>query len=458
MIDVNIFKLLIYNVAEHNRIQVVHVASSWPSFWTSLRRRYVRLFRKITLKRLYHYWKHPFYDLSEPLKPLTFVTISGNNDRAMDPMKKGLAANSYSVIDQRDQNKYVPNSLVLSYSLLYIWPLLKCYFAADKERKSFIAEWFDDFFNTMGYMVIIEKLLRHSDVKLIVMANDHVSFNRAFLRVAQELGIKTMYVQHCSVTTEFPPLEFTYSFLDGEESLLKYLAHEYPKGNVYLSGNSRFDVIANYKQTLSKRPSDIENPSIGIASNPLDNEDVLKQLCLQLQKRGYSNLAIRPHPGVPFDPTWFVEHGIAYSDSNVENPFEFISSKDYVLAGDCGIHLDVVLMKRRAIYYNTLSGKPTDSYEFIPNGIVEYADNVDDLMTILQTIHNEQWYEQLEQKARWYDAAYGTKYEGHIGEMLADFLRYEQAGDVDGFDKKYGFVERTINGCAVKVFDNELMS
>ena len=441
----NLFKLLTYDVVEHNCAQVTHVANEWPSFWTSLRRRYHRLFRRGMMQQLRYYFRHPFYAQGDPLKSLSFITVSNNNDRALAPLLNDLHPNSYSIIDIRTQNKYVPKALVLFYSILYVWPLVKAYIRADKELKSLIAEWFDEFFETTGYLVVIEKLLRHSQVKLLVMANDHVAFNRAFIRVANELGIKTMYIQHCSVSTDFPALEFTYSFLDGEESLIKYMARKNPTGAVYLSGNSRFDIIKRYRTLL------INRHKIGIASNSLDSEDNVRALCTQLLSLGYKDITIRPHPDSPFDPTWYIERGIEYSDSNVENPFAFLSRMRFVIAGECGINLDAALMEVCAIHYNMTTGVVQDVYEFIKNGITTRVDSIEELDSILKQ-DVESHIAKVSQKMSWYNAAYGKRHEGHIGEMMADFIRYEQKGDIDGFDKKYGFVESTINGCAVKVY------
>ena len=47
------------------------------------------------------------------------------------------------------------------------------------------------------------------------MSNDHSPANRALLLVAKSKGIKTVYMQHASVSNLFPVLDFDYSFLDG---------------------------------------------------------------------------------------------------------------------------------------------------------------------------------------------------------------------------------------------------
>ena len=395
--------------------------------------------------------RHPFYMEIEPLKSLTFISISSNNDRAIHPMSTSLNKESYSMIDQRNQDLYVPYALVLLYSLLLIYPLLKCYIFASKKEKALIAEWFDEYFDTIGNLVVVNKLLCHSRVNLLVMANDHVSYSRAFVRIANDLGIKTMYVQHCSVSRDFPALDFTYCFLDGEESLLKYMSKNAPKGLVYLSGNSRFDIIKHYRLNTTN------TQNIGVALNALDDENRVRELCLALKQMRKSTIIIRPHPGTQFDPTWYMENGFEYSDSKRENPFEFLSKVRYVISGECGIHLDAALMNVCAIYYNMTSGNVQDVYEFIKNGITTRVDTIGQLNAIFEKaidLHIEE----VCPKLSWYNAAYSTKYEGHIGEMLAEFIRYEQNGSIEEFDKKYGFVERTINGYAVKVFDNELMS
>ena len=218
------------------------------------------------------------------------------------------------------------------------------------------------------------------------------------------------------------------------------------KGSIYVLGNPRFDIISKY-QTKKEVSS-----KIGIASNALDNEMVIKEICVRLLNEGFKDVTIRPHPGLPFDASWYLDRGIEYSDSNKEDPFSFLSRVGCVIAGECGIHFDAAMMGVKSVCYN-MAGEDAiliDWYSYVKNGLIPYVANFDELMAWLKNLKLNN---RNQSKIQWYNAAYGTQYEGHIGEMLADFIHYERVGNIDGFDKKYGFVERALSGGQVKNYN-----
>lgn len=440
----NIFKLLTYDIKEHNYILYTSFQpNSCPNnFWRTILRAVKSTIgrRKIwyIIKQLWN----PFYKTIKPLNKVVFAPISDNNRRSLEPIWSNLDKKDYSVVWSGDGN-YMPDKLVRFWSLVFIWPLIKLYINSSKSEKLLIRTYFDEFFSTIGIIVVLDKLLKHNNVKLIVMSNDHCPYPRALVTVAKEYGIKTMYTQHCSVTERFPYLPFDYSFLDGMESYLKYRGVGVPLGKVYLSGNPRFDIISKYKDT------DINNnQKIGIAISNLDDIDIIKDLFLKLLSRGYNQLVVRPHPNTSFDPTWYLNHGIEYSDSNSENPFEFIARMKVIIAGECGIHLDAAMMGVQSICYNTRNALPLDWYSYIKNGLTPYADNIDRLFVLLDNNANENLL--FHEKAKWYNAMYGTKYEGMVGEILAEFIQYELIDNVDAFDEKYGFVDVCCNEYYIK--------
>lgn len=429
----NVFKLLTYDIKEHNYIRYTSFLpiDNPEGFWQMIFR---EIKNGIGRRRIWYIiqqiW-NPFYKNCEPLNKVVFVPISGNNVRVMQPIWEKLDIGDYSILEYWNE-KYVPTKLVRFWSLVYILPLIRLYFNSTRDEKNLIRTYFEEFFYTMGWFVVLNKLLIHHPIKLLVFSNDHCSCPRVLTKIAKELGIKTLYTQHCSVTERFPPLSFDYSFLDGLESYLKYLQAGFPQGKVYLSGNPRFDIMHQYKNIK------INKKKIGIALNHHDDEKEIKSLCMSLLTRGYNQIVIRSHPDEKFDPTWYMEHGIEYSDSNVENPFEFISRMKFIIAGECGIHLDATLMGIQSIYYNMSNEPPLDWYSYIRNGLVFYAGNIDELFNILSS-DNSNYQENIRVKAKWYNAAYDTVHEGFIGDMMADFIRCELNNKIDFFDTKYGF-------------------
>ena len=91
----------------------------------------------------------------------------------------------------------------------------KLYSKSTKDDKLLMRQFFEDFMNTYGLYYTIDKILRENpQLKLIVLANDHITSCRCLIELAEKYGIKTLYVQHASITERFPPLHFSYSFLD----------------------------------------------------------------------------------------------------------------------------------------------------------------------------------------------------------------------------------------------------
>ena len=148
------------------------------------------------------------------------------------------------------------------HSIPYIFSLIKLYKKSNKDDKALILKYFTRLWTTYGLYKIAGEMLDKYKVRVLVLANDHNDINRCLIFNALEKGIKTVYVQHASVKRGFPRLDFTYSFLDGKESLDKYLYDGKPKGEVYLSGGVRFDSLYD---KIAKR--NYETHRIGIAIN-----------------------------------------------------------------------------------------------------------------------------------------------------------------------------------------------
>lgn len=445
----NIFKLLTYDIKEHNYIYYTSfnpkkdAASFWSYIWEQIRMLMERGNLKYVAKQL---WK-PFYKKCDPLKSVLFVPISENNKRAMEPIWQKIKPEDFSIAWIGDE-KYIPSKLVRFWSMVYIWPLIRLYIKSNYNEKLLIRTYFYEFFNTIGMIVVLNKLLKFHRIRLLVFANDHCSFPRALITVARMQGIKTMYIQHCSVTERFPSLQFDYSFLDGLESYLKYRAAGKTKGKIYLSGNPRFDIMFQYKCTDSR-----VKKKIGIALNHHDDEKMIKSLCLELLTYGYHEIAIRPHPGEKFNPTWYEEHGIEYSDSNIENPFEFISRMKLIIAGECGIHLDAAMMGTQSIYYNATNSTPLDWYSYIKNDLIPYANSLEDLISFISQNDIEDL-EIMYEKMKWYNASYGTKYEGRIGNLMADFIYYALDDKVELFDKLNDFEGMKVSDDTIYTYKN----
>ena len=432
-----------YNIKEHNHILFSSFKASenrtsfWKSLWSSF---------KWTLKNLVKERKSLRKIFRQPnTNPIIFISETSNNTRTLRPIWEKLDENTYTVLDGKNLGAYFPRLRVFLCSLVYAWPLIKTYLRASKSEKEVIETFFNSFFYTVAYVKLSAKILRVNKVRLVIMANDHSTLQRSFLMSARTLNVATIYTQHCSVTERFPFLQFTYSFLDGEESYIKYATIGNVDSNVYLSGSPRFDEIAIVKKCLKK-----DSDFVGVALNLLDNETKVKDLCLFMKHNGFEKIIVRPHPRQTVDRKWYVDNNFFFSDSKNESPFEFISSVGILVSGESGIHLDAILMGVPSICVDMSGNGLVDWYSYIKNGLVPYAKDEEELICLLQGYRSGN----LKIKrdiVGFYNASSGSVIEGNVGNMIADFINYFMDNSIDEFDKKYNFAKKKICKNMIKV-------
>src|SRR5690554_2694084 len=139
------------------------------------------------------------------------------------------------------------------------------------QEYSEVKDWsLGSFLQTYPYLVFFQKDLENINPEYVVVSNDHNVPNRCLLAIAHSLGIKTVYLQHASVSNLFPALRVNYAFLDGESALNTYRecegnqpshATEYPVPKVLLTGQKKF---------LGRDEQGGGN-AIGLALNALDD-------------------------------------------------------------------------------------------------------------------------------------------------------------------------------------------
>ena len=357
-----------------------------------------------------------------------------NQKKSLLPVYNNLDTSTYTLVGPGGYEKYLPWLKINSYSCIYILTFLFNYWLSTKEEKRIIRSYFDDFFYTIGTVVMAEKLVRNNRLRLVIMANDHYYLYRAFKEAADRCHIPTLYLQHASVTYRFPPLQFAYSFLDGMDSFAKYYSIGNMSGEVFLCGSPRFDIISKYSK---KQRSHF---TIGIALNMLDDESEAKRLCMFLQKSGYADVIVRPHPRMKMDDGWYFAHNIRVSDSKSELSFEFLSKISLMISGESAIHLDAALMNVKSICYAfNCNESIKDWYSFQEQGLYPYVDNFDSLLHEIESIKANG--SGSESDALYYNASHGLPVNGHIGALLTDFIVSYLSGDINQFKKKYDFVE-----------------
>ena len=368
--------------------------------------------------------------LPKNYKGIVFFGVSINNRRSLDPIATHLEEDEYLYLKNHQNDIHKRRAFWLS--LPYLPDLIRTYRNADAPTRTIIKRYFTRLWSTYGYYQLAKEYLEHYKVKTLILSSDQGEFHRCLLLNAQELNVKTIYVQHASVAKGFPKLIASYSFLDGEETLEKYLYAGKPEGEVYLSGGVRFvPIFQKYKL------KNVESVgTIGIAINMLDNFGEVQRLCQFLLSHNYK-LVLRPHPRYGgINKTWLEENAIDYSDPKAESSFDFISHIDLMISNESSIHLDAALMKCPSVVYNFSTHPILDHYSYIKTGLVRVAENEEQL---LAAITNPQDSLPSTETLQFYNASCGTPVEGALGEAISVFIRDLSDGTPMLFDKKFGF-------------------
>ena len=412
------------NVLEINKISYI-VKEKQPSLFKQI---------CIFIGQLFYYTfliHFKYKALPTNYKGLLFFGVSLNNRRSLEPIINNVENDTYLYLNNHVTD--VHKRRAWWHSIPYLFSLIKLYKKSNKEDKALILKYFTRLWTTYGLYKIAGEMLDKYNVKVLVLANDHNDINRCLIFNALEKGIKTVYVQHASVKRGFPRLDFTYSFLDGKESLEKYLYDGKPKGEVYLSGGVRFDSL--YDKIVKRN---YETKRIGIAINMLDDFEKIKSLCLFLKNNNYNDLILRPHPRYQhLNSEWLINNNISISNPMEESSFDFISKIDFMISNESAIHLDASIMYCPTVLYNMSDNKVLDDYNFVKNNLVKLANTDEELLNFIK---NPKDVMPTKEVLQYYNASSNSHLEGKLGITIARFLELVCQGKEKQFDREYGFV------------------
>ena len=363
---------------------------------------YILFFARAVKSFIFH--RH----LKSPSSPVLFYAPTVNNMRALQTVIDNLETEN---IVWGDNNKNLPLSRVYLKSMKRMGLFRKFYSSSSTKEKALIRMYYRSFMTTAGWYEVINEILdANPQIKTIVLANDHSIENRCLIELAEIKGIKTVYVQHASITEKFPPLHFTYSFLDGMDSFNKYAAIGDIQGHVIVCGSPRFDVVAQYRN-INKIYD------VGIALNEMDNIEEVHSLCVYIHDNYSLKLAVRPHPRMRINRGDFENKGIAFSDSKSESSFSFLSKIKILIANESSIHLDAALIGTPSVLFN-FSGRDTvDWYSYLKNGLMPICHTHEELLSEIRNPHKIS-----EEAVRYYIASYMTKWDGKIGLLVSSLI------------------------------------
>jgi len=346
--------------------------------------------------------------------------VSQNNYDSLKFIKEVLPDAVFVAGQSKDIGRYkqVVERISLRRKLLYYYKYLPLYFQFLKYKKQSTLRFFDVLYDATGFYEVYLRKLQKYKPKAIIFANDHNADARAMLLAAKALGIKTVYIQHASVSPIFPPLAFDLNLLEGQDSLNKYKSCGPVAGRVELIGMPKADAFFQFRN----RHSTIQ--TIGIGCNLMDEVAAVEQLLRQLTS-SFPNLhfILRPHPRDKrnFNTLASISPSIHLSDSSTVATFDYLRQLDVQISGNSGIHLEAVLLNVWSIYYNfNPQEKLYDYYDFVQHGLVDAAADGPSLAILLR--------QHLQQKpdvylrAQYYNGTVGTPFDGQSSELALKLI------------------------------------
>ncbi|MBC6698981.1 hypothetical protein H8B14_12720 [Hymenobacter sp. BT190] len=311
------------------------------------------------------------------------------------------------------------NRLSLRRKLLYYGQLPGVYRALRRTEGEQAWRFFDLIFNAIGYYEVYRRALRHHRPRAVVFANDHNDDARALLLACHAEGVPTAYVQHASVSANFPPLGFDLSLLEGQDALDKYRQCGPVRSRVELVGMPKADPF------LAQKNQKPQVQRVGVACNTLDTtEAITETLAYLLREFPALTFTFRPHPSDLRDFSYLrqLHPQLRFSDARQQNVFEFLQQQDGLIAADTSTHLEATLLNLASIYFRFGTHVVADDYYgYVAHGLVPRAATLPELAALLR---NYQQHKPLNlyRKAAYYNATLGTPDEGHSQQRAARFL------------------------------------
>ena len=347
--------------------------------------------------------------------------VSANNYDALAFLAEARADAVLVAGQAKNIGRYnaVVNRLSLRRKLLYYWQFPGAYRGLRRQVGPRATRFFDFIFYAIGYYEVYRRALRHYQPRAVVFSNDHNDDTRSLLLACRAEGVPTAYVQHASVSTNFPPLGFDLSLLEGQDALDKYRQCGPVAGRVELVGMPKADAY------LARRNLAPTVRRVGLACNIHDPLPALTDTLVYLSRElPELTFTLRPHPsdGRDFGPLRQLLPGLQWSSAREENVFDFLLRQDALVAADTSTHLEAVMLNVASVYFRFAANPLTDDYYgYAARGLVERANTPAELAATLRRYAHHKPAD-LYQRASYYNATLGTPDEGHSRERTASIL------------------------------------
>jgi hypothetical protein len=377
--------------------------------------------RKGILLRFFAFLLHMFGALARALRVkigrpdrggiLLFATTKNQRDsllRLRSIIPRTYLAGCYTEVDQSFP-------LLLSHIIsIPFFPLVVFQYwkGSGYERRSFQYN-LDNYWLTYGAYIACWLWLARLAPRALLFSNDHNTLNRIAMKCAQRHNIPTIYLQHASVTAQFPPLGFDYAFLEGRDAAKKYDEAGASRAKVLLVGMAKLDEYAQYVNQNNKAHS------LGICTNTFDPIQEVSALCAELKRQcPQLRLVLRQHPSDIRVAQWQAVSNklqMDFSDSRCEEALSFLRRVDAIIAAESSIHLEAALMNVYPLYY-AYNGQFLDWYGYGANRLYDYCASRADVLEKVRCLMREKPY--VRNRAKLYCETVETKYDGRSSDLI----------------------------------------
>jgi hypothetical protein len=251
------------------------------------------------------------------------------------------------------------------------------------------------------------------------------------LAVAHHLGIKTVYLQHASVSPLFPALRVNYAFLDGQCALDTYRQCEPNQPSTHRNVPIPGVILSGQKKHL-KRSEKQQVAAIGLALNALDDPEAGISFIKALADEG-QDVRLRWHPGQAnrdtnqYRTAFANRERVTLSDPGQETISDFMESIAWLIAGNSSIHLEAAVAGVMPIYYELTLPDCSDYYGYVKHGLTQKAASVPEVLKIIEETQDN--HTPNAGAVRYYSDTYLTEWDGREGELVAECLKALAGGD-----------------------------
>jgi hypothetical protein len=355
---------------------------------------------------------------------VVIITSSNQYDSILSFLKDESFNIKAIAIDWKGGEGVLKFPMFISYlvSIFYIPKTLYYYFTCkDAYVKNSFKYGFREYCLTFAFRFVNRVWLKLCKPRLLVILTDHQMVARDMAKSAKRSGVRTLYMQHASVTDKFPALITDYAFLEGNDAKDKYLniSHGHSDTTIELVGILKLNGITS---NTDKRDR-IAN--IGICTNEFDDIEIADKL-IKLLKKEYK-ITLRPHPGDHRYELWHEmaqNHDIIFSGSRSQSASDFLMASDCVVSYNCGIITEALMLNKPTFSFQ-LSKEDFDHYGFIEHDIVSHFNNAADLAAELKKIRNNPDSVNWKGRVKYYCDTIDTPYEGKSSELVKQlFIKY----------------------------------